>query len=149
MPELYDRLNPTDASSQWDFSLYTPDVVVINLFQNDSWIVNMPEFEEYQARFKNTTPDDEYLITAYQNFLSDIRKHYPHAQIICSLGCMDAAKENSKWMDYIQIAATNLNDKMIHTHFMPYLEASAHPSIKDNKKMANDLIQFIENNIKW
>ena len=35
MPEMYDRLTPTEASSKWDFSSYQPDVVVVNLFQND------------------------------------------------------------------------------------------------------------------
>ncbi len=43
MPEMYDRLDPTDSASKWDFSKYTPDLVVINLLQNDSWIVNMPD----------------------------------------------------------------------------------------------------------
>ena len=62
---------------------------------------------------------------------------------------MVAAKEGSKWMDYIKTAVANLNDKMIYTHFMPYIEASAHPSIKDQKEMANSLIGFIEENIDW
>ena len=39
MPEIYDRLVPTDSKSKWDFSLYRPDIVVVNLFQNDSWLV--------------------------------------------------------------------------------------------------------------
>lgn len=149
MPELYDRLNPADSISQWDFSLYTPDIVVINLFQNDSWLVNLPENEEHKKRFGDKSPDDEYLINAYQDFLSKIRNNYPNAHIICSLGCMDAAKDDSKWMGYIKKAVENLNDKTIYTHFMPYIEASAHPSIEDHEKMASDLIQFIENTIDW
>lgn len=36
MSEMYDRLVPTNPDSKWDFSLYTPDIVVVNLFQNDS-----------------------------------------------------------------------------------------------------------------
>ncbi|MFK7776475.1 MAG: SGNH/GDSL hydrolase family protein [Saprospiraceae bacterium] len=149
MPEIYDRLNPTDSTSQWNFSLYTPDIVVINLFQNDSWIVNLPELEEYKRRFGNQSPDEEYLIDAYKDFLSKIRNQYPNAHIICSLGCMDAAKDDSKWMEYIKKAVANLNDKTIYTHFMPYIEASAHPSIKDHEKMANHLIKFIEDKIDW
>lgn len=149
MPELYDRLNPTDPNSQWDFSLYQPDVVVINLFQNDSWIVNLPDFEEYIKRFGNESPDDEYLINAYQQFLTNIRSHYPNAHIICSLGCMDASKEDSKWIGFIKTAAANLNDNKTYTHFMPYIEAKAHPSIKDQEEMANSLIQFIEDTIDW
>lgn len=60
---------------------------------------------------------------------------------------MDAVKEGSKWIDYIKIAVANLNDKKIHTHFMPYIKAKAHPSIKDQEKMANSLIDFIDKNI--
>ena len=149
MPEIYDRLNPIDTTSKWDFSLYTPDVVVINLFQNDSWIVNLPEMEEYKTRFGTTPPDDEYMINAYKVFLNKIRFQYPNAHIICSLGCMDAAKEDSKWMGFIKKAVANLNDKKMYTHFMPYIEASAHPSIKDHEIMATELIQFIEDKIDW
>lgn len=36
MPEMYDRLDATDSTSKWDFAKYTPDLVVINLFQNDA-----------------------------------------------------------------------------------------------------------------
>jgi hypothetical protein len=32
---------------------------------------------------------------------------------------------------------------------MPYIEASAHPSIEDQEKMALELIQFIEDTIEW
>jgi hypothetical protein len=149
MPELYDRTNPTDSTSKWDFSLYSPDIVVINLFQNDSWIVNLSDSEEYKFRFGNEKPDNEYMINAYQDFLYKIRKHYPNAHIISSLGCMDAVKEGSKWIGYIKKAVAKSNDEKIHTYFMPYIEASAHPSIEDHEKMAAGLIQFIENNIDW
>lgn len=149
MPEMYDRLNPTNPNSKWDFSLYTPNIVVINLFQNDSWIVNMPDYKMYKMRFKNETPSDEYIINAYKQFVMNIRQRYPKANIICTLGSMDAVKEGSKWVDYIKTAVTDINDKTIYTHFMPYIEASAHPSIKDHEKMASSLINFIEENIDW
>ena len=149
MPEMYDRLNPRDPNSKWKFSLYRPDVVVINLLQNDSWLVNMPDSDEFKRRFGAETPTDEYIIKSYQQFVSQIRSHYPKAHIICSLGSMDAAKEGSKSIDYVKTAVANLNDKAIYTHFMPYIEAKTHPSIKDQKEMANSLIRFIEDNIDW
>ena len=62
---------------------------------------------------------------------------------------MDAVKEGSKWMAYIETAVANLSDQNMYTHFMPYIEASAHPSIQDQEKMAANLIQFVENNIDW
>ncbi|WP_034043037.1 SGNH/GDSL hydrolase family protein [Wocania ichthyoenteri] len=149
MPEMYNRLIPEDSTSQWDFSLYQPDMVVVNLLQNDSWLVNMPEYAEFKKRFGNKTPDEEYIINAYQQFIVDLRRHYPNTSIICSLGSMDAAKEGSKWIDYINSAVTNLNDKKIYTHFMPYIKAAAHPSIEDQQIMSNSLIEFIDKNIDW
>jgi hypothetical protein len=147
MPEMYNRLIPTDSNSEWNFSLYQPDIVVINLFQNDSWLVNLPEHEEFKKRFGTKAPDDEFIINTYQQFVVDLRQEYPNANIICSLGSMDAAKKGSKWMEYINIAVENINDKKVFTHFMPYMEATAHPSIKDHQIMANSLIEFIDDNI--
>jgi len=149
MPEIYNRIDPKDDASQWNFSLYRPDIVVINLLQNDSWIVNMPEFEEYKKRFAYQDPDPDFIISAYQKFVEKLRSHYPDSHIICSLGCMDATREGSVWMEYITQAVSNLNDKMIYTHFMPYIEADAHPSIEDHEVMAKGLIEFIEENIEW
>jgi hypothetical protein len=149
MPEIYDRLNPLNPNSKWDFSLYKPDIVVINLLQNDSWIVNLPENDEYKKRFGNKAPNTAYIISAYQEFIAQLRNHYPKAHIICTLGSMDAVKEGSKWIGYIKTAVANLNDKKIHTHFMPYIEASVHPSIQDQEEMANSLIGFIQVNIDW
>ncbi|ARV16460.1 SGNH/GDSL hydrolase family protein [Polaribacter sp. SA4-12] len=147
MPEMYDRLIPDDPNSKWDFSLYTPDVVVINLFQNDSWIVNLPENDEFKARFGSTPPNDEYIINAYQQFVSKIRNHYPKANIICTLGSMDASKKGSKWIEYIRKAVDRLNDTAIYTHFMPYKKSDGHPSVAEQEIMAKSLIIFIEENI--
>jgi len=149
MPEIYDKLSPTDISNDWDFNLYKPNIVVVNLFQNDSWLVNLPDHIEFKNRFVNNAPNEEYIINAYQEFLTDLRTHYPKASIISTLGSMDAAKKGSKWIGYIESAVTNLNDDNIYTHFMPYIKSKAHPSIEDNQIMSNSLIDFIDNNIDW
>ena len=149
MPEMYNRLIPNDSTSKWDFSLYQPDVVVINLLQNDTWLVNLPEHEEFKKRFGTKAPDDKYIINAYEQFVAALRRYYPNASIICTLGSMDAAKKGSKWITYIKSAVANLNDKKIYTHFMPYIKATAHPSIEDQQIMSNSLIEFIDKNIDW
>lgn len=149
MPEMYDRLIPQDPGSIWDFSLYQPDIVVINLFQNDSWLVHMPERQEFKTNFGDKAPDDVSLIDAYQNFVAQIRKKYPKATIICALGSMDATQKGSKWMDYITTAVTNLKDEKIYTHFMPYKESPGHPTIQEQESMANSLIEFMDKNIAW
>lgn len=149
MPEMYDRLDATDPASKWDFSKYTPDVVVINLFQNDSWIVEKPDNEQYKARFGTTRPTPEFIINAYRNFVKSVRGKYPKASIICILGSMDATKEGSPWPGYIDKAVTGLNDKKIYTHFIPYKNTPGHPSVKEQALMADNLEAFIAQNIKW
>ncbi len=149
MPEMYYRLDPRDSVSRWDFSLYNPDVVVINLFQNDSWLVNMPDNEQFKARFGTTPPDDSFIINSCAHFVLSLRKEYPDAKIICILGNMDATKSGSKWPGYIKKAVKELNDPEIYTHFIPYKDTPGHPSVKEQEALANSLINFIEENISW
>ena len=125
------------------------NLVVINLLQNDSWLINLPENEEFKKRFGDQAPSEEYIINAYQQFVANIRTKYPEANIVCSLGSMDAAKKGSKLIDYIKLATANLNYNKVYTHFMPYIESSVHPSIQDQEIMAKSLIQFIDKNIEW
>ena len=149
MPEIYDRLIPTESTSLWDFSIYRPDVVVVNLFQNDTWLVNLPDHPEFIKRFGDKRPDDAFLINAYQQFIANLRTHYPTASIICSLGSMDATKPDSLWPGYVEAAVANLCDADIYTHFMSYEESTAHPSIQQQQNMADSLIQFIETTLDW
>ncbi|HSD06944.1 SGNH/GDSL hydrolase family protein [Flavobacterium sp.] len=149
MPEVYDRINPEDPNSKWDFSSYEPDIVVINLFQNDSWIVNLPQNQQFIARFGTVKPTEEFIISAYKNFVQSIRKVHPKSHIICALGNMDATAKDSKWPGYIEQAVKRMNDTKIHTVFFPYKNRGNHPNKEEQQMMANDLIGFIEKNIKW
>lgn len=149
MPEIYNRINPEDQNSVWNFSSFTPDVVVINLFQNDSWLVHRPERAEFKTNFGSEAPSDEYLVTAYQNFVRDIRKQYPTAKIVCMLGNMDITREGSKWPGYVDQAVFKLNDTSVYTHFIPFKNSPGHPSLQEQQQMAKSLISFIEQNIEW
>jgi len=149
MPDIYDRTDPTDSTSKWDFSKYTPDLVVINLFQNDSWLVNMPNHESFKHYFGTKAPDETTIINAYKNFVATIRGKYPKASIICALGSMDATREGSKWPGYIQKAVDQMHDGKIYTHFFPYKNTGGHPNVAEQQRMADDLIKFIDQNIKW
>jgi len=150
MPEIYDRLNPNDPNSKWNFYIYQPDIVVINLFQNDSWLIKMPKSPEYQFRFKNQkAPDENKIIESYSKFVQSIREKYKNAYIICMLGNMDITKQGSPWPGYVQKAVDSMNDPMIYTLFVPYKNTKGHPKVKEQKAMANMLIKFIDKNIKW
>lgn len=149
MPEMYDRLDPNNATSKWDFSQYTPDVVVIDLFQNDSWLVNKHEHEQFKNRFGATPPDEGFIIASYKNFLISLRQKYPNAFIICTLGNMDATMEGSRWTSYVQKAVDQMHDAKLYTHFFPFKGTSGHPSVEEQKAMASSLIHFIDKTISW
>lgn len=144
MPEICNLTNPADSTSIWDFSKFTPDVVVVNLLQNDAGIVGRTDFKEFKRRFGSTSPTEESIIQAYQTFIQNIRKEYPRANIICTLGSMGATQVGSKWPGYIQAAVSNLRDKRVYTHFFPYKNSAGHPRVKDHKVMAESLINFID-----
>ena len=149
MPEMYNRLDPTDSLSKWNFSDYTPDVVVINLLQNDSWIVNMPDNEQFKKRFGSIPPNESQIVNAYKDFVQTIRTTYPNASIICMLGNMDITRTGSPWPGYVQKAVNELQDKKILTYFAPFKNTGGHPKTKEQLTMAKGLIKFIDDHIKW
>jgi hypothetical protein len=149
MPELYGRCDPLNPQSTWDFSAFTPDVVIINLFQNDSWLVNRKDYPEFTARFGTTPPTPETIIAAYQAFVKKIRSHYPKAQIICMLGNMDITHEGSVWPGYVLRAVEGLNDPDIHTLFVPYKKTGGHPTAQEQQVLADSLIAFMEKTLGW
>lgn len=149
MPEMYNRLDPADPESRWDFSAYRPDLVVINLFQNDSWLVERPEHEEFKHRFGTEKPTDDFIVKSYADFVRSIRKEYPDAPIICMLGNMDATREGSRWPGLVETAVQQVNDPQIYTFFEPYKNSPGHPTIDEQQQMAQDLSHFIEQNIDW
>jgi hypothetical protein len=149
MPEMYDRLDPTDSGSRWDFSRYVPDLVVINLLQNDAWITNMPANEQFKRRFGTQRPSEDFIIQSYRDFVQKVRRVYPNSQIICMLGNMDITREGSPWPGYVEKAVQELKDSRIHPFFVAYKQTPGHPKTEEQKAMAEKLIEFIDKNIKW
>ena len=123
--------------------------MVINLFQNDAWLTNMPNHQQFKARFGNQPPTKEFLIQAYKNFVANVRTKYPQASIICMLGNMDITRSESPWPGYVKKAVALLHDKKIYTYFAPYKNTPGHPKTAEQKMLADGLIQFISRYIKW
>lgn len=145
MPELYNRHNPNNAHSLWNFNDADAALVFVNLGQNDSWILENPQMDAYQYQFGDSLIQSEHIITHYKKFIQNLRAHYPVSPIICTLGSMDAVAPGSPWPGYIRKAAEALNDEHVYVHFFEYLGPDGHPRVEDHKKMAASLIQFIEN----
>lgn len=149
MPEMYDRLDPRDSTSHWDFAQATPDIVVINLLQNDSWLIDKPDFVEFKHRFGDKRPTEQEIVEAYKAFLLSIRKVYPSTPILCTLGSMDATKSGSLWPAYVQEAVTQMHDTKIQTLFFPYKQSAGHPHPQDHQKMADLLVSKIQEIMGW
>lgn len=130
MPELYDLINPSDQRTSWDFSNYSPDIVVVNLLQNDAF--QIPDVSRKKVD------------RTYKKFISAIREKYQEAYIICVLGPMSATN-TKKWPQIIKTAVKELKDDKIYTLFFPYREKPGHPLEEEHKKMAGKLIDFIKN----
>lgn len=149
MSEMYDRLDAIDSSVKWDFTKYSPDVVVINLLQNDYWLTNMTTHEQFKFRFGTQKPTAAFIIEAYRKFVASVRGKYPAAKIICMLGNMNVTEDGSVYPGYVTEAVSKLNDANIYTLFVPYKKTPGHPKTKEQKVLADALIAFIDNNIKW
>jgi len=149
MPEMYDRLNPFDSTSMWNFASYTPDIVVVNLLQNDAGIFTRPEYEHFKKRFGATAPPGDSVVQAYRRFIRQLRGHYPQAHIICVLGSMNTTAEGAPWPGYVREAVEGLHDPKLYTHFFTYMGRPAHPRVKDQAVMAESLIRFIDKTIQW
>jgi hypothetical protein len=149
MPDIYDRVNAHDSTAKWDFKKYTPEIVVVNLFQNDATLSNKKDFPEFKRLFGTTPPTPDFIIKAYQKFITSIRKEYPKAKIICALGAMDVTKAGSPWPGYVETAVAGLHDKGIYAHFFPFKNTPGHPSEKEHQVMADDLIAYITKTFKW
>jgi lysophospholipase L1-like esterase len=72
--DYYDRVLPDEAAAKWNFSTWTPDVVIINLGTNDFG--------------GKANPDEAGWVAAYVEFIKRIRTHYPKAPVYCGLGTM-------------------------------------------------------------
>lgn len=66
-------------SKKWDFNLYQPDIVIINLGTNDLW------FGVSETEMSN----------AYYNFLTSLREKYNNAKFVCVNGMMVKEMNNA------------------------------------------------------
>ncbi len=146
MSNYYDRVNPGDMtpSGEWDFTGDDPDIVVINLFQNDKWVSWGPHSGAQQNE----------IISAYESLLLRIRGVHTNAEIICTAGDMDVTDTSSGWYtQYINSAVSRMNgthgDSKVYSHFFTYRPQPGHPKAVDQAVMATSLTSYIESNFSY
>ncbi|HEA17490.1 MAG TPA: electron transporter RnfD [Pseudoalteromonas prydzensis] len=147
MPQFYDQLDAVgNNDTKWNFQRWQPDVVVVNLLQNDSWLIDREE--RLQPK-----PSEEDIVAAYRDFLGDLRNIYPNTYIIAALGSMDATKPGSKWPSYIERAVEQIKqttgEQKMATFFFPYTGFEQHPRVVQHRKNAALLSAFIKTKMNW
>lgn len=142
MESVYDKLCyfPEGAKgvTPWDFDLYTPDVVLFAVGQNDPYNEGHEDFDitdpDYRAKWKN----------AYKSIILDLRSKYPNATFVLLLTVLCHGEEWDKAVDEI---ANELNDEKI-THFMFTRTGKAtpgHPRLPEQYEMAEELTAYLSN----
>lgn len=139
MESVWDKVhyNPTFGPvTQWDFSQYTPQVVIVAIGQNDNHPYDFMK-NEYNGRQAETWRDH------YMKFLGKLRKTYPDAHIIC---CTTLLCHDCSWDKAIDEVVDNMNDKMI-THYVYGRNGCGTPGhlrIPEACEMATELTEYIE-----
>lgn len=146
MPQFYDQLSAVgDNNSKWNFTQWTPDLVLINLLQNDSWLID-------REKKLQPLPTDAQRVQAYIDFVRSIRAKYPNAHIICALGSMDATA-TAKWPGYVTTAVERMRkenkDTKLDTIFFDFTGYGQHPRIAQHKANAEKLTAFIKTKMAW
>lgn len=136
MPMVYDRAAISEKDSLWDFS-FVPDLVCLNLGTND---------------LSTAGYDLNVLREEYSAFFSAVRGKYPNAVIVLLSGCMLGEKEafvlSELQREIVENAKKSGDDKVHQFSFAPQdgslgYGADWHPSERQQKKMADELLPFI------
>ncbi|MDO5561076.1 MAG: electron transporter RnfD [Oscillospiraceae bacterium] len=138
METIYSKLRyiPYFETSQWDFSLYTPDVVLIALGQNDPHCEGHPDNNINDPEFR------QRWISSYSGILNDLIAKYPQADFILFTTIL---MHDEAWDKAIDEIFTQSQNSRVH-RFRFRRTASAtpgHPRIPEQEEMAAELSEYI------
>lgn len=139
METVWDKIhyNPIfGGESSWDFSKYTPQLVIVALGQNDSHPVDYMQ-EDYMSEAAERWREH------YKRFLKGLRGHYPDANIIC---CTTLLNHDDSWDLAIDEVVRGMEDKKI-THYLFKRNGCGTPGhlrIPEAMEMAEELYTYID-----
>lgn len=138
METIWDKMryNPGYGTvTKWDFSKYTPDIVIVAIGQNDSHPDDYMKTDYEGEKAKNWR-------THYRQFLAKLRETYPDAWIIC---CTTLLQHDIGWDMSISQAVLDIADKKIsHCVFQRNGKATpGHLRIPEAEEMAEELCHYI------
>ncbi|QYJ78336.1 GDSL-type esterase/lipase family protein [Shewanella acanthi] len=150
MPTYFDQVSAVgDNNTLWDFNRWKPDVVVVNLGQNDFWITE--DKNKLQQK-----PSDKDIVNAYKSFLMSLRGKYPKANFISVIGSMDLARnDHVRWAGHLKMAVKELNqneafiNQPINFIQFDYNGYDAHPRVAQHWSNAEKLTKTIRELMGW
>lgn len=144
MEDVWDKLRYRPESGpvkEWDFTKYTPQLVIVAVGQNDS----------YPTDFMKEQPDKEMAELwkkHYREFVKKLRKKYPAAAILLMTSVMEHDKS---WDDAIEEVCLELSDDRIK-HFMfreNGCKTPGHIRASEAEELADELVDYIKNIVKF
>lgn len=151
--KIYNLINPVISNEKWNFSRYQPDLIVVNLGQNDFG----PETQKIPLM-----TDSVRFTKVYLELLETIKKNNSKAKILIIIGggLSDDYPADFKRLSRSRLWLKNIarifNDKHyngcalfeLQTITSPYGE-DWHPSLKSHQHMADQVVLFIKNFMNW
>ena len=139
MESIYDCVQYNEALGEikkWDFSKYTPHVVIVALGQNDAYP------DDFMAKDFDSELSKKWR-QRYEKFILNLRSIYPQALIICTTTVMI---HDASWDRSIANVCKKINDdKIVHFLYSKNGEKTpGHPRKSESEKMAEEIKEFID-----
>lgn len=131
--DVWDKVRLTDKSLLWDFTRWQPDVVVVNLGQNDEG------FPASQGR-----PFPAEFRERYVDYIMKLSSVYPRATIVHASGGMGASFDSTGLREAMQGALSDLRAHGLPAHYFIFDAFNhAHPRVAVHLRMARQLADFL------
>lgn len=170
LPRIYDKVcgavsgtcnDEYGASEANDFSLWVPDIIVVNLGTNDGGAFSSPEWidENTGIRYKQRKTENEMFnmedLKKFENaaisFLKKLRMYNKSSEIIWCYGCLDNSMMGSI---YRAIDTYRYETEDNHVYVLPLsnmeqndVGSRYHPGAKYHEKAARQIEEFINQTI--
>lgn len=138
MEQVYDKIqyNPkmTEVKT-WDFSQYTPQIVIVAIGQNDSHPVDIMKEDDKGEKAQNWKKH-------YRQFIEKLRMIYPKSHIILATTIL---QHDARWDQAIDEICRELHDSRI-THFLYSQNGTGTPGhvrISEAEQMGEELADYI------
>ncbi len=137
MPDVYENVDLSTSGDSWDFDLYKPDIITICLGQNDG------------------IQDSADFVSAYIDFIGTLRSYNSAAEIICLTSPMasdDLYEAQTSYLTGVVDYLTTQGDSKIHKLYLSkglVGGCDSHPNKTQQQTVADEIVDYISNNINW